>query len=82
MSLDAGERVNQTIYIHSGIYNEQIYIPTLRGRLTIYGETDESVSSCHEIIPSDDGRAFSYSANTVTIIDTDRSTDSGGKAGV
>lgn len=39
MSLNAGDRVNQTIYIRRGVYDEQAYIPALRGVLTIYGET-------------------------------------------
>jgi pectin methylesterase-like acyl-CoA thioesterase len=45
LSLDAGERVNQTIYIRSGLYSEQVYIPTLRGDLVIYGETDKLVAA-------------------------------------
>lgn len=43
MSLNAGTGGNQTIFIRNGVYDEQVYIPTLREKLIIYGETIESV---------------------------------------
>ncbi|KAJ5725079.1 uncharacterized protein N7483_006436 [Penicillium malachiteum] len=52
MALDMGHFVNQTIFIGAGVYDEQVEIPALRGRLTIYGETSD---------------ASSYLNNTVTV---------------
>ncbi|EED14650.1 pectin methylesterase, putative [Talaromyces stipitatus ATCC 10500] len=42
----------QTIFIEQGTYNEQVYIPSLKGELVIYGQTEDTSS---------------YSSNLVTI---------------
>ncbi|KAJ5259224.1 pectin methylesterase [Penicillium angulare] len=52
MALDSGRTINQTIFIKAGVYDEQVEIPTLRGRLTILGET---------------WNTSSYSENRVTV---------------
>ena len=33
----------QTIFIEQGTYDEQVYIPSLKGGLIIYGQTEEYV---------------------------------------
>lgn len=51
-ALDTSTTDAQTIFIYSGTYEEQVYIPELAGPLTVYGYTEDTSS---------------YTGNTVTI---------------
>ncbi|KAJ5753323.1 pectinesterase [Penicillium nucicola] len=35
---------SQTIFIKEGVYNEQVYIPALKGKLIVYGETEDTTT--------------------------------------
>ena len=51
-SLSTTSTTAQSIFIYSGTYDEQVYIPSRKAILTIYGETEDTSS---------------YSGNLVTI---------------
>jgi len=51
-ALSTSTTTAQCIFIYKGTYKEQVYIPTLKSALTLYGETTNTAS---------------YTANTVTI---------------
>ncbi|PBP27958.1 pectin methyl esterase [Diplocarpon rosae] len=52
-SLSLNTTKTQSIYIHAGVYNEQVYIPPLLSNLVVQGETNDSSS---------------YHGNKVTVI--------------
>lgn len=52
-ALSLTSTTEQTIFIHPGTYQEQVYIPKLNGPLTVYGYTKDDTS---------------YTANQVTIV--------------
>ncbi|OGM40833.1 pectinesterase precursor [Aspergillus bombycis] len=43
-ALSTSETATQTIFIEEGTYDEQVYIPSLAGKLIIYGQTDDDTT--------------------------------------
>ena len=53
----------QVIFIQPGTYNEQVYIPQLKGPLTIYGSTKDTTSYASNQVTITAKKALLNSAN-------------------
>lgn len=49
-SLSTSSTTAQSIFIGSGTYTEQVTVPVLAGKLTIYGETTDTSSYLHNVV--------------------------------
>lgn len=62
-ALSASSTREQSIFIEPGTYSEQVYIPKLKGPLTIYGYTKDTTSYASNQVIITAGKALANSAN-------------------